>query len=77
MLKEKVTIMTFVACAFLITGSVLGIVFSSYINTKHNIVEIEELMFWPIAIILVVVSFLLLGISIYISNKIVSNIVTK
>jgi len=41
-LKEKVRLLSYIACVFLIAGSVLGVVFSNYEKVKYTIFDIEH-----------------------------------
>jgi len=36
-LKEKVSLLSYIACFFLISGSIVTLVFSNYGNEKYNI----------------------------------------
>ena len=70
-LKEKVGWLSWLACALLVIGSVLGIVYSSYEKREFDIIEIEHMMLSPFALVLVIGEYALLVVCVLLSNKIV------
>lgn len=72
-LKEIVNWKTFIACFFLIAGSIISVVFSNFVKHEYNIFEIEKLFLWFLPLFLIFGNYTLMIVSIMISSSIIKN----